>query len=145
MGTSMAPGTLRPEYLERAIDAPFTSCDVPLEIARLRAERTYAVEGHCGRTLAKYADLRVVLEAMKAGERLPLHETAERMTLHVVLGRVLVRDRDGRGHELGEGTFAAIDAANAHEVECLHECAFVLTLAWPPRARGPADDDGSGI
>jgi quercetin dioxygenase-like cupin family protein len=128
--------TFSGEGADRRIDGPHVCFDLPMELARLRAEGAYRSEGHVGRTLTKYPDLRVVLEAMKAGERMPLHETAERMTLQVVVGQLRVRTEDGDGIDLADGSFAAFDARCVHEIECLHECAFLLTLAWPPRAPG---------
>jgi quercetin dioxygenase-like cupin family protein len=145
MATSTPSGSARPQHPDQGIAAPFISCEVPLEIARLRAERGYAVEGHAGRTLAKYPDLRVVLETMKPGARLSLHETAERMTLQVLVGRLRVHDRNGERHDVGEGSFAAVDLAQVHELESVDECAFLLTLAWPP-ARSPGmESGGAGI
>jgi quercetin dioxygenase-like cupin family protein len=132
---------------ERRVDAPFMSADVPSEIGRLRVEHAYETEGHAGRTLAKYPDLRVVLEAMKRGVSLAFHETAERMTLYVVLGQVRVSTGDGEQSDLTEGSFAAIEAARVLQIECLEECAFVLTVAWPPAARRAdvREEEGTGI
>lgn len=145
MITSTTSGAYRPEPSERRVDAPFISADVPSEVGQLRVERAYEAEGHAGRTLAKYPDLRVVLETMKRGVRLPFHETAERMTLQVVLGQMRVSTRDGEHSDLAEGSFAAIDAARVREIECLEECAFLLTLAWPPagRSAGAGEEEGS--
>jgi quercetin dioxygenase-like cupin family protein len=146
--TSTTPSGDHHEQPGRGLDAPFISVDVPFEIARLRAERAYETEGHAGRTVTKYPDLRVVLEAMKEGVRLPLHETAERLTLQVILGQLRVWMEFGDNCDLAEGSLAAIDAARVHEIECLHECAFVLTLAWPPsagRARDDDEEEGTGI
>jgi quercetin dioxygenase-like cupin family protein len=150
MITATPSGASQAEDPDRRIDGPFVSFDVPFELARLRAERAYHVEGHVGRTLTKYPDLRVVLEAMKAGERLPLHETAERMTLQVLVGQIRVWTEYGRNHDLSEGSYAAIDAARIHEIECLHESGFLLTLAWPPVGTGRREADeeevgGAGI
>jgi quercetin dioxygenase-like cupin family protein len=142
---SVAAGTDRPDH---RVDASFISFDVPHEVARLRAERAYDIEGHAGHTLTKYPDVRVVLEAMKAGARLRLHETAESMTLHVVVGQLRVHTDRGSSADVAEGCFAAIGAARVHELECLQECAFVLTLAWPPATRRPDGEDvvyGSGM
>jgi quercetin dioxygenase-like cupin family protein len=130
---------------ERQIDAPFISVDVPFEIARLLADRAYGKEGHAARTLVKYPDLRVVLEAMSAGSRLRIHETAERMTLQVVFGAVRIWLEYGDNCDLAEGSFAAIDAARVHEIECLESCAFLLTLAWPPAVDRAEQESGSGI
>ena len=133
----------RIESPERQIDGPFISLEVPFEIARLLADRAYEEEGHAGRTLVKYPDLRVVLETMSAEARLRIHETAERMTVQVVYGALRVWLEHGDNYDLAEGAFAAIDAARVHEIECLEACAFLLTLAWPPAAR--AEANGSGI
>jgi quercetin dioxygenase-like cupin family protein len=139
----------RAEDADRHIDGSFVRFDVPLELARLRADRAYHVEGHAGRTLTKFPDLRVVLEAMKAGERQPFHETAERMTVQVVVGALRVRLYGGDHHDLSEGSYGAFDAARVHEIECLHECGFLLTVAWPPPGKRRAADDleaeGAGI
>ena len=47
MQTSPSSQGLRPEERER-IDAPFVTFDVPFELARLRAERGFHLEGHAG-------------------------------------------------------------------------------------------------
>jgi quercetin dioxygenase-like cupin family protein len=137
-----------PDNAEPRVDAPFITFDVPREVARLRAEGAYDAEGHAGHTLTKYPDLRVVLEAMRSGTRLRIHETAESITLQVVLGQVRVWTEHGESAELSEGSFAAIDAARVHEIECQHDCAFLLTLAWPPTPRRGDGEDvvyGSGM
>jgi quercetin dioxygenase-like cupin family protein len=141
MPTNPSSPELHPHAPERRIDGPFVTFDLPFELARLRSEHAYDLEGHAGRTLTKYPDLRVVLEAMKPSVRMPLHETAERMTLQVVLGQIRVWLEHGRSWELAEGTFTAIDSSRVHELECLHECAFLLTLAWPPARSGSRDTD----
>jgi len=136
------------EQSSRRIEVPFVSCDVPFEIARLRAERAYAQEGHAGRTLTKHPDLRVVLETMETGARLPFHETPERVTLQVILGQLRVWMTGGEDFDLAEGCFAAIDAGRVLEIESLRECSFLLTLAWPPVGRGAGlagEGEGSGI
>ncbi len=135
----------RNEAPERQIAGPFISLDVPFEIARLLADRAYGKEGHSGRTLVKYPDLRVVLEAMSQGARLRIHETAERMTLQVVFGAIRVWLEHGDNCDLAEGSFAAIDSARIHEIECLDACAFLLTLVWPPAADRAEQESGGGI
>jgi quercetin dioxygenase-like cupin family protein len=117
---------------ERRITGPVVSFDLPFETARIRAERAYTEEGHSARTLAKYPDLRVVLVAMKPNARMSLHETAERLTLQVILGQARLWLEGAANTDVGEGAFLAVDAALAHQIECLEECAFLLTLTWPP-------------
>ncbi len=125
------------EHQAPGIDEPFISFDVPFELARLRAGEAYEREAHAGRTLTKYPELRVVLETMKAGARLPFHETAEQMTLQVLVGQVRLWMPYGDNSDLSEGSFAAVDAGRVHEIEALEDCAFLLTLAWPPVGRRP--------
>jgi quercetin dioxygenase-like cupin family protein len=125
----------------------FVSSDLLLELARLQASAEYAREGHAGRTLTKVPELRVVLESMKAGARMLLHETEEELTLQVLLGQLRLRMRTGGNHDLAEGSFAAIGAGRVHEVEALQDSSFLLTLAWPPALRdgGETEEDGAGI
>lgn len=130
------------EHPGRGIDDPYISVDVPFELARLRASPAFDAEGHAGRTITKYPELRVVLETMKDGVRLPFHETAEQLTLQVVLGQLRVWMRHGESCDLSAASFAAIDAGRVHELEALEDCAFLLTLAWPPVGRGAEDGEG---
>jgi quercetin dioxygenase-like cupin family protein len=139
-----AVGAFSSEHPGQRIDGPSVSFDLPFEVARLRDEPAYDAEGHAGRTLAKYRDLRVVLETMSDAVRLPLHETAERMTLQVIFGQLRVWTKYGENFDLADGSFAAFDTGRVHELECLHECAFLLTLAWPPSGDG-AGTNGAGI
>ncbi len=135
------------EDAARRADAPFISVDLPFELARLQASRAFEAEGHAGRTLTKYPELRVVLETMKAGARLAIHETAEEMALQVLLGQVRVWMRYDANCDLAEGSFAAVDAGRVQEIEALQDCAFLLTLTWPPMerraARGEDEKEGA--
>ena len=122
------------------VAGPSLSVDLPFACALLRAEPAYEHDGHTARTLAKYRDLRVVLVAMKAGARMIVHETAERLALQLLVGRVRVVLRGGGDEEAGEGAFLAVDTEHAEATECLDECAFTLTVAWPPDHSADADD-----
>lgn len=128
----------------RRLDAVLASFDVPTWIARLRASRAYESESHAGRTLVKRPDLRIVLEAMKPMARLSFHGTSEQTTFQILVGRLRVWVARGECFDLAEGSFTAFDAAQVHEIDCLEECAFVVTLAWPPAARGRDSRDGAG-
>jgi quercetin dioxygenase-like cupin family protein len=121
------------------VAGPSLTVDLPFACALLRAEPAYDHDGHTARTLAKYRDLRVVLVAMKTDARMTVHETAERLALQVLAGRLRVWLRGGGSEEAGEGAFLALDTERAEAIECLDECAFTLTVAWPPD-RAFADD-----
>ena len=137
--TSATPAS-SPTSRGQPVAGPSLSVDLPFASALLRNEPAYGREGHTARTLAKYRDLRVVLVAMKAGARMTVHETAERLTLQVLVGRLRLWLRAGGSEEAGEGAFVAVDTERAEAIECLDECAFTLTVAWPPDHA--YDDDG---
>ena len=56
--------------------APFMEFDLPAEVLRLHAEKTWST-GQNVRTLIKYDDFRVVLTALRASMRLPEHNSAQ--------------------------------------------------------------------
>lgn len=80
----------------------------------------------------KYDDFRVVLTALKAGARLPGHQTEGRISIQTVAGHVQVRAQ-GRTFDLPTGTLLALDQSVPHDVAALEESAFLLTIAWPGR------------
>jgi hypothetical protein len=88
MMTSAPHGDVRPEQPIPHPEELFVSFDLPFEIARLQAETGYEAEGHAGRTLTKAPELRVVLEAMKAGTLIALDGTPDLVSLEVMLFEV---------------------------------------------------------
>jgi quercetin dioxygenase-like cupin family protein len=99
-----------------------------------QAETTWSKGQNAG-TLVKYADLRVVMTALQAKERIPEHKTEGRISIHVVSGHIQVR-APGRTFNLRNGGLLALDRGVPHEVEALEESAFVLTIAWPQKESG---------
>jgi quercetin dioxygenase-like cupin family protein len=119
--------------LERPLDGPHLSFDLSAEADRLRRERPWADHGHNAITLAKYADLRLVLTVLRSGMHMLTHEPEERLAIQVVSGRL--RIRTGRQRlELGMGHLMTLDRAQAHEVEALEDATFLLTVARHPSA-----------
>lgn len=110
---------------------PFMEFDLAAEVHRLQAETTWS-RGQNARTLVKYDNLRVVLTALQARERIPEHKTEGRVSIHVVSGHIQVK-ASTRTFNLRHGGLLALDRGVAHEVEALEESAFVLTIAWPGR------------
>lgn len=110
---------------------PFMEFDLSAEVHRLQAETTWT-KGQNSRTLVKYDDLRVVLTALQAKERIPEHKTEGRISIHVLSGHIQVK-ASGRTFSLRNGGLLALDRGVAHEVEALEESAFILTIAWPGR------------
>ena len=108
---------------------PFLEFDLPAEIHRLKAETTWST-GHNARTLAKYADFRVVLIALRAGARIAEHKTEGRISVHVLGGHVQVKAA-GRTFSLRTGGLLTLDQGLPHDVEAIEESAVLLTIAWP--------------
>ena len=110
---------------------PFMEFDLGAEVHRLQAETTWST-GQNARTLVKYDDLRIVLTALKARERMPEHKTEGRISIHVLSGHVQVK-ASGRTFSLRGGGLLALDRGMPHDVEALEDSAFVITIAWPGR------------
>ena len=108
---------------------PLMEFDLPAEIDRLRAEKTWTT-GQNARTLLKYDDFRVVLTALQAKARMPEHKTEGRISVHVLSGHIHLR-AGGRTFSLRPGSLLALDHGVPHSVEALEESAFLLTIAWP--------------
>jgi quercetin dioxygenase-like cupin family protein len=99
------------------------------ELAQLHGEPQWK-NGQNARTLAKYDDLRVVLTALKAGARIPEHHAKGRVSIHAVVGHVIVRAQ-GRTFDLPAGGLLALDRDLPHDVEAVEDSAVLITIAWP--------------
>ena len=104
----------------------FELAEIADELAR---EPAFLREGHCARTLARSADLRVVLVALEEGKKSSEHHAGVTATIQVVSGRVLVR-LAGRNEELGPAQLLLLAPGTRHELQALADSAFVLTLGW---------------
>lgn len=119
----------RPDADEMA--APLLEFDLAGEVERLQSEPEWK-GGQNARTLVKHEDVRVVLIALRAGARIPNHQTGGRITIHTVRGHVRVRAQD-QDRDLPLGNLLALDRALPHDVEALEDSAILLTIAWPGR------------
>lgn len=108
--------------------------DLEEEIRQLQAEPRWQA-GHTAKTIAKYPDFRVVLIVMKAGAQLVRHRTAGRISIQACRGsmRVLFSGAfESETVDMTAGDLFMLDREVAHHVEALTDCAFLLTIAWPP-------------
>ena len=104
------------------------------EIRQLKAEPRWQA-GHTAKTIAKYADFRVVLVVMKAGAQLVRHRTAGRISIQACRGNIRVLFSGAFENEtvdMTAGDLFMLDREVAHDVEALTDSAFLLTIAWPP-------------
>lgn len=111
---------------------PYLEVDLARELEELRREPEWAT-GHNAKTLVKYDNLRVVLTALKAHSRIPPHQTAGRISIHTLRGRIQVR-AEGRTFNLPAGSLLALNQGIRHDVEALEDSAFLLTIALPSGA-----------
>ena len=109
--------------------APFLEFNLERELEQLHEEPGWA-SGQNARTLVKFYDFRVVLMALRARARVPGHQTKGRISIHTVVGHILVR-ADGRTFDLPGGALLALDRSVPHEVEAVEDSAFLLTIDWP--------------
>lgn len=104
------------------------------EIRQLQAEPRWQA-GHTAKTIAKYTDFRVVLVVMKAGAQLVRHRTAGRISIQACRGSIRVLfsgEFERETVDMTAGDLLMLDREVAHDVEAVTECAFLLTIAWPP-------------
>jgi quercetin dioxygenase-like cupin family protein len=113
-----------------------TIFDLEEHIGSLRSQEPYS-RGRNSRTLVKYADLRVVLVAMKAGDQLHEHSAAGSISVQTIRGHIRMR-AGGQVLDLPAGRLATLDCKVPHDVDAVEESAFLLTLGTPEH-RGSDD------
>jgi quercetin dioxygenase-like cupin family protein len=118
------------ESLARPLADPAMTFDLDAELEALRGESAWEKNRHNARTLAKYADLRIVLATAKAGVRMKAHEPNERIAVHVLRGHVRLLAGDDE-IEVRAGQLAALDKALVHDIEAVEESAFLIHVSWP--------------
>jgi len=102
--------------------------DLQAEVAQARLERGYREGERNANTLVKGDHFRIVLTAMRAGNRLHEHEAAGWTSIQAVEGRLRVH-AGGQTVELPSGHLLALAGGIRHDVEALEDSAFLLTIA----------------
>ena len=142
----MAPDYSQPtepisDRTPRALAGSALRFDIEAEIAALKREPSWPANGHNARTLAKYADARVVLVVLQRGARMHEAQVDQTMTLQALHGRVRVHVPGNgvdvaHGIDVPRGHLLALDSCVAHDVEALEESAFLLSLGWSKARSG---------
>ena len=114
--------------LDRPVTVPLLHVGLAEQLARLKQESTWRTSGRNAITLTKEPTLRVVLLLLGKGTKMPEHQAAGPLTLHVLSGSVALRT-DGSTVEIEAGELVALESAIEHELEALEESACLLTLA----------------
>lgn len=117
-----------------ALDGPHLELDLVRELGDLKREPEW-LSGQNARTLVKQGTLSIVLTALKAGHRIPEHQTDGHISIQTLSGRLHVR-AGGRTFDLPGGVLLALDQGVRHDVEAIDDSAFLLTIARP----GPAEE-----
>ena len=81
-----------------ALVGPYLELDLVRELGDLKREPEW-IGGQNARTLVKDDSLSIVLTVLKAGHRIPEHETDGHISIQTLSGRILVR-ADGRTFDL---------------------------------------------
>jgi quercetin dioxygenase-like cupin family protein len=87
--------------------------------------------GRSSKTLAKYADFRIVLISMKANTRMDQHRAEGRVSIQCLAGHLRIHLPDSQKAEVAIGEVLVLDCGIPHDVEALAESAFLLTICWP--------------
>ena len=112
----------------QSMSGPYLEFNLAGEIDQLHGERTWST-GQNAKTLAKYADFRVVLTVLRAQAQIPGHRTEGRVSIQTVRGHIVVR-AEGRTFDLPAGALLVLDSGVPHDVEAREDSALLLTIAW---------------
>lgn len=86
--------------------------------------------GRSSKTLAKYADFRIVLISMRANTCMNQHRADGRISIQCLIGELRIHLPAEKRVELVAGDLLVLDFGILHDVEALTESAFLLTICW---------------
>lgn len=113
---------------DRFVAGPLLHVQFSKQLERLKQGPTWRTSRRNAITLNQEPALRLALMLLGKGTKMPEHQAAGPLTLHVLSGAVALRT-GGRTVEIGAGKLIALESAIEHEVEALEESACLLTLA----------------
>lgn len=125
----------RPARAPHPVSGTALSFDLAAEAEKLRREPTWQARGHNAKTLVKHPDFRVVLIALRAGERMSEHKTDHCVTIHALEGTMRLH-LPGETLDLAGGSLLALEQTVVHDIEAVTDSLFVLSLGW---SRGASD------
>jgi quercetin dioxygenase-like cupin family protein len=111
---------------------PSLTFDLAQQIRELRQE-SYWQSGRNSKTLAKYADFRIVLTALQAKTTIHEHHSAGRISVQTLEGHLQMH-AGGKEFDLPAGRMLVLDRSLPHDVLAIEDSAFLLTIAWPEGA-----------
>ena len=87
--------------------------------------------GRSAKTLAKYADFRIVLISMKAGSHMSQHQADGRISIQCLRGKLCIHLPSQAKAEMTAGQLLVLDCGIPHDVDAIDESAFLVTISWP--------------
>lgn len=106
-----------------------TQFDLQAEVQRLRHGRIWDRTGHNTKVLAKEPRLRVLLTALRAGEKFHERTLEDRVTIQAVSGRLKLQVA-GRGYPIQAGHIAVVEPGAEFFAEAIEDSAFLLSISW---------------
>jgi quercetin dioxygenase-like cupin family protein len=94
-------------------------------VERLQRDANYLEHGRIAGALLLRSELRLVVVALRAGVRIPAHDTSQRITVQGLQGRVRFHCT-GESLELTAGGLLVLDRDLLHEIEALEESALLF-------------------
>lgn len=122
-----------PERAMHQVARALLTFDLAVEVDRLHMEESWRQGTRNAKTLVKESDLRIVLIALRQGDRMEKHKAPGRISIQTLSGRLCLQVSD-QTIDLPAGHVLALDPDTTHDVEALEESAFLLTIAWPAHA-----------
>jgi len=111
---------------------PTIQFNVATELEQLHHSGAWDLtSGRSSKTLAKYADFRIVLVSMKANTRMDQHRAEGRISIQCLAGKLRIHLPGAQKAEMAAGDLLVLDCGIPHDVEALAESAFLLTICWP--------------
>ena len=104
--------------------------DLAMETDQLRREGPWNTTSRNAKTLVKYADLRIVLIAMKSGTRMEGHKADGSISIQGLTGNLRLHLAD-QTVELPAGRLLTLERGLPHDVEAMEDSSFLLTISWP--------------
>lgn len=118
---------------DTSINPPLHAFDLSEELERAHQAEGWRQGKHSARTLLKATDLRVVLIAVHAGDRIEEHRAPGPISIHALSGHIRVTVGH-RAIDVPAGQVLTLERDATHAVEAVAESAFLLTIAWPTEA-----------
>ena len=111
---------------------PVIRLNLEEELQQLRrAEAWSQSAGRSAKTLAKYADFRIVLISMKAGTRMDQHHADGRISIQCLRGKLCIQVSSKPNIDLLSGDLLVLDCGIPHAVDAIEESVFLVTISWP--------------